>query len=163
MRRSESPIRLAAIAQQVEDLCLDRDVERGSWLVGDYQRGSARERHRNQRALSEAAGELVRVVTDALLGLGNADGIEQLDRLRACAFPGRAAVHAKRLFDLISDGEHGIERGHRLLEDQRDLRPRMFCISRLAERPKIGAVEDDAPFGYPAGPLHQAQDRQRRH
>ena len=47
--------------------------------------GVAGERHRDQRALAQAARELVRIVADALVGLGDADRVEQLDRLRARA------------------------------------------------------------------------------
>ncbi len=47
--------------QQLEDLGLDRDVERGRRLVGDQQIRLARERHRDHHALPHAARELVRV------------------------------------------------------------------------------------------------------
>ena len=53
---------LLQIAQQVEDLRLDRDVERRRRLVGDEQRRLARERQGDQRALPQAARELVRVL-----------------------------------------------------------------------------------------------------
>ena len=49
---------------QLEDLRLDRHVERGRRLVGDQQRRVARERHRDHHALPHAARELVRVVVD---------------------------------------------------------------------------------------------------
>ena len=49
-------------AQQVEDLRLDRDVERRRRLVGDQQLRLAGERHRDHRALAHAARELVRIV-----------------------------------------------------------------------------------------------------
>ena len=35
-------------------------------------------------------------------------------------FRPRAPVHHQRLGDLVADGEDGIQRRHRLLEDQRD-------------------------------------------
>ena len=50
--------------------------------------------------------------------------------------PGRAAVHAKRLLDLTADVKTGIERGHRLLEDQRDLGAPDALHLAFAERPK---------------------------
>ncbi len=43
-----------------------------------------RERHRDHRPLSHPARELVRVVVDALLGLRDADAVEQLDRAPPC-------------------------------------------------------------------------------
>ena len=58
---------LLQIAQQVEDLRLDRDVERRGRLVGDQQRRIAGERERDERALPQAAGQLVRIVADAAL------------------------------------------------------------------------------------------------
>ena len=42
-------------------------------------------------------------------------------RRRAVA-PGRASVHEQRFLDLVADREDRVERGHRLLKDQRDLR-----------------------------------------
>src|SRR3712207_7792710 len=47
------------LAQQVEDLRLDRHVEGGGRLVGDQDLGLAGDRHRDHHALAHAAGELV--------------------------------------------------------------------------------------------------------
>ena len=49
------------VDQQVEDLRLDRDVERRDRLVGDDQLRLERERARDADALALAAGELVRI------------------------------------------------------------------------------------------------------
>ena len=43
------------IAQQVENLRLDRDVERGRRLVGDEERRVAGERERDEGALAQTA------------------------------------------------------------------------------------------------------------
>ena len=70
--------------QHLDDLRLDRHVERRRRLVGDEDARVVRDRHRDHRALAHAAGELVRVLVDAPLGDGHADELEQLDRaLRA--------------------------------------------------------------------------------
>ena len=42
-------------ADQLEDLRLDRDVERGGRLVRDEQRRPADERHRDHRALAQSS------------------------------------------------------------------------------------------------------------
>ena len=47
---------------QLEDLGLDRDVERGGRLVGDQELRLARERHGDHHALAHAAGEPVRIL-----------------------------------------------------------------------------------------------------
>ena len=72
---------VAELAEDFEDLGLDRDVERGRRLVGDQQLRVAREGHRDHHALLLPARHLVRIRIDALLGLGNADFAKQLDRL----------------------------------------------------------------------------------
>ena len=85
---------------QIEDLGLDRDVERGRRLVGDQQFRLARQGHRDQHALAHAARHLVRVLLDALARVGDADQVEQLDGAR----PGRRGssreVTAQHLGDL---------------------------------------------------------------
>ena len=83
------------IAQQVEDLALDRDVERGRRLVGDEQLGLAGERRGDQRALAQAAGQLVRVFVDAALRIRDADRVAAA-RWRGRAPPGREPGRAPR-------------------------------------------------------------------
>ena len=68
MSRMDVPSRLLEIRQQLEDLRLDGDVERGGGLVGDDERRVHDERHRDHDALPHAARELVRIFAGALLG-----------------------------------------------------------------------------------------------
>jgi hypothetical protein len=58
--------------EQVEDLAAQRDVERGGGLVGQQQRGLARQRHGDHGALTLAAAELVRKAVGPSLRLGDA-------------------------------------------------------------------------------------------
>ena len=51
--------------QQLEDLRLDGDVERGGRLVGDDEVGLRHQRHGDHQALALAAGELVRQLGEA--------------------------------------------------------------------------------------------------
>ena len=60
------------VGEQVEDLRLHGDVERGGGLVGEEQLGAARQGDGDGDALAHAAGELVRVLRDAPLGIGDA-------------------------------------------------------------------------------------------
>ena len=70
------------VAEQVEDLGLHGDVERGRRLVGDEQRRLGGERQRDHRALAEAAAQLMRILARAPRGIGHAHGVEQFDRAR---------------------------------------------------------------------------------
>ena len=55
------------LPEELEDLGLDRDVERRRRLVGDQQLRVARQRHRDHDALAHAARHLVRVLLDPAL------------------------------------------------------------------------------------------------
>ena len=58
---SAVPVSRAELLHLVQDLALDRDVERGGRLVGDDQVGLVQQRDRDRDALAHAAGELVRI------------------------------------------------------------------------------------------------------
>ena len=116
------PSSLLQLADQLEDLRLDRDVERRGRLVGDQELRRAGERHRDHHALAHAAGELVRIIVDPLLR-----GSAILTRRSISMARSRASLRlaprcsAHGFGDLVADGQDRIERGHRLLEDHRDL------------------------------------------
>ena len=124
---------LDEIGDEIEDLALDGDVERGGRLVGDQQVGLAGERHRDGDALALAAGELVRIGIDALGGIGQPDAVEQGDRLSARLRGGIFLVTPQRLGDLMADRVHRVERRHRLLEDHADAVAAQPAIIRIRE------------------------------
>ena len=82
------------VAQQVEDLRLDRHVERGDRLVGDDQLRLERERARDADALALAAGELVRIAV-VVLGV-EPDACPSAPGPRACARPCPRACRGSR-------------------------------------------------------------------
>ena len=109
------------VAHEVEDLRLDRHVERRRRLVGDEDPRIERQRLSDHRPLPLPARQLVGVGVDAALRLGDLDHLEQLDHPLARRLRGHRPVAAQHLGDLESDGVHGIQRCHRLLEDDGDL------------------------------------------
>ena len=118
-RRAELALQLA---HQVEDLRLDRDVERGGRLVGDQQLAGCRPapwRSSRAGACRPRAGAGTRRARRCGSGMPHQVAASR-PRARAPR-AGRAAGAAQRLGDLLADGEHRVERGHRLLEDHRDL------------------------------------------
>ncbi len=91
------------LLEQLEDLRLNRHVERRRRLVGDQHGRLARQRHRDHHALAHAARHLMRILVDALRGRRNADALEHLDRPRRA--PARAVdalVQHQRLDDLLA-------------------------------------------------------------
>ncbi len=127
------PELVTATAQQVEDLGLHGDVERGRRLVGDDEPGVEGERHRDHDALLLAARELVRVVVHADLGLGDADAPQHVDGRGASLRAAEPPVRTQALLDLPADRVHRVEDGGRLLEDHRDV--------GAARLPEAGVVE----------------------
>jgi len=116
-KKCEAELALEA-GEEIEDLFLDGDVESGRGLVGDEQARRAGERHSDQSALAEAAGELMRKLAGAESGFGYGGAFESG---KGASTDGVAIemrlVGADGFFDLRADTEDGVERGHRLLED----------------------------------------------
>ena len=82
---------LLHLLQQVENLRLNRHVERGRRFVGDEQQRLAGERDGDEHALAHASRQLMRIVAQPARRIWNPHRLEQLDRLglrarRACAF-----------------------------------------------------------------------------
>ena len=73
------------LADQLQDLGLHGDVERGGRLVGDQQLGTVGDRDGDHHALALAAGQLVRILLEPRLRVGNAHFLQQVERLRASA------------------------------------------------------------------------------
>ena len=109
------------VLEQIEDLRLHGDVKRGRRFVGDQQVGLIGQRHRDHHPLALAAGELVRIALEPAGRIGNADLVKQLENARARCLAGNALMQSKNLADLLLDRVQRIERGHRLLEDDRDV------------------------------------------
>ena len=107
--------------QQVENLRLNRHVQRGGRLVGDNQARVAHDGHGDHNALAHAAGKLVRILLHAALRIGNFDHPELFEHEVARFLFGNALVDAQRLGQLVADGEKRVERGHGILKDHADL------------------------------------------
>ena len=94
---------LLQLADQLQDLRLRGDVERGGRLVGDQQRGIEHQRRGDHDALALAAGELVRVDVDQALGLGQLHGAHDLQHALAPVGLGQLGVDLQHLGDLVAD------------------------------------------------------------
>src|SRR5881275_336718 len=92
----EAPLQLL---EELQDLRLDGDVERGRRLVGDDEGRVHHQRHRDYNTLPHAARQLVRIFPGPLGGPGNTNYLKHLHR----AIPGfttrRLGVNAYDLGD----------------------------------------------------------------
>ena len=130
-----------AVADEVEHLFLDGDVEGGGGFVADEEFGFGDQCHGDHHALAHAAGELVGVGMDALFGIGDADLGEGVDGAGECGFSAELLVEFERLGELVADAHEGVERGHRILEDHRDALAADFQEFLLGSFEEIGAGE----------------------
>src|ERR1043166_3388672 len=92
----------AKIGEQLEDLRLDGDVERGRWLVGDEQLRPVDDGHGDDHALAHASGKLVRIAASAAIGLEYADVAQGFEGL-TMRFPLVTAVRNNGFSNLVTD------------------------------------------------------------
>ena len=102
--------------QQLQNLRLDGDVQRGGRFVGDQQRRIVGECHRDHDTLSLAARELMRERLQPVLGVGKAGLAEHIDHAFAQAVSRHTPMQRHRLGDLAADPMQRIEAVHRLLK-----------------------------------------------
>src|SRR5687768_8051013 len=100
----------------------------------------------------------MRVVADALRGIGNSDRVEELDGAGR-RFPASGqAMHAQGFANLVSNREDRIERGRRLLEDEADVSAPDGAHVSFRQRQEIASLESDVPRENASGWAHQPHD-----
>jgi hypothetical protein len=130
-------------AQQMDDLRLHGDVERRRRLVRQQQRRVHQKRHRDAGALAHAAGEMVRILVDARGRIGDADAAHHLDRELAFLRRVQVAPAVEDVQHLPAVCQHRNLRGHRVLEDDRDLLAPDRAALRFRERQDVLRAEAD--------------------
>ena len=110
------------VRQQVEDLRLDRHVERAHRLVGDQHLGIGRERPRDADPLALAAREVGWISLDRASRQTHL--VEELLHAPGDLVPGDEVVDRQDLAEGGPDRQPGIERRVRILEHDLDAAPR---------------------------------------
>ena len=109
--------------EQLDDLRLDGDVERGRRLIGDDDLGRAGDGDGDHHALAHATGELERIVPITQLWVGDAHLGQQLERPFDGLLPGHPQVPGQGLGDLLANGHNRVQRGDGILKDEPNLPP----------------------------------------
>ena len=133
---------VAQLSQQLDDLRLERDVERARGLVGNQQRRLEQKRHRDHDALPHTARELVRVVVQALGGVRDPHLLEQLQCAAAQGSAIALEVRALHVDHLAPDGERRIQARERVLEDHRDLAAAQVAQVVQGQPAQVPVAED---------------------
>jgi hypothetical protein len=142
--------------EQLQDLGLHHDVERGGRLVRQQDLRLTGERHRDRGALPHATGELVRVPVTG--GGRDAHHLQQLAGPLAGGGALRDAVEGHRLGDLPADLLHRVQGVHRALEHHGHVLPPVRLHGVLAARQDVLPVDEDLPGG---GRVRRQQSHER--
>ena len=111
------------VAQELQNVSLHRYVQRSGRLIGNDQRWPGTKRQRDDDALPHPAGQLVRVLGEAALRLGDADSVDPRHRAPTCFAPVDRQVRDHRVDELAADGQHGIQARQWILKYEADLAP----------------------------------------
>ena len=153
---------LLQVLQQLEDLRLDRDVQRRGRLVRDQQVGLVGECHRDHDALPLPAGQLVRIGLQPLLRIAQADQAQQFDGAVPRCRGGHVLVQQQGLRHLPVDRVQRVQRRHRFLEDHGDAVAADLPQDGLRRTDHLGAGEPDAALRVGGDRVgKQLQDRER--
>jgi len=157
---------VAQVVQQVENLLLNCDIERGGGLVGDKQLRTVDDGHSDHDALAHASGELMRITARSLFRAGNGNVAHAFDRLMPCLRFGDAAVSEDGFGDLFADSHDRVEGGHRFLENHGDARAAKLAQLIGGEfgqmRGRAVAILESDFAGDDGGGWEQAHDGKRR-
>src|SRR5579863_5857442 len=154
----------AQVIQQLQNLGLNGDVERGSWLVRDEQLWTVHDGHRDHDTLPHSAGKLVRIIARPPVRLRDCDIGHSLNRkLRSLAARARA-MHAYGLGDLVPNPHDRIKSRHWLLKNHGNLRAAQLAHRVVRKRGEIArraVLGEKNIAGNPRLPRKQTHDGQR--
>ena len=151
----------AKLADEGDDLLLDRHVEGRRRFVGDQHLGPQGEGHGDDHPLAHTPGELVGVRPRRPSGPRDADIGEHLDGARLGLLAG-LPVGAQHLGDLLANAHQRVQRRHRVLVDHRHLGAADGALAGLVQRQHVAAVEEHLA-GNDLRRWHGVQTHHRQH
>ena len=154
---------LLQLVDQIEDLRLDRHIEGRGRLVTDQELRITAQCHRDHHTLTHTAGKLMRILIEATLCERDLHELQHLDRALLRFLLRHILVQKQCLDELLSDGEHRIQRGHRLLENHRDLLAADLTHLILGHLYDIFSIEEDLATLDLTRLLDQSHDGKRGH
>ena len=146
--------------EQLQDLCLDRDIERGRRLVGNQQLGLRDQRRGQHHALAHATRQFVRISAELPLGISQADLCEHLHHALVGPRAAGKAVSHDDLAELAADTQVRVQGLRWILKHDADVPGAQAIELRLGQVPEIGAREADAA-AYRGLARRKSENRER--
>ena len=104
------------VLDQLQDLRLNRNIQRSCRLIADQNLRTAGKCNRNNDTLSHTAGILERIIIETLLCVRNTNLFHQLKRLCPCFHLANILMLHDNRSDLFSDCDNRVQGSHRILE-----------------------------------------------
>ncbi len=155
------PVALLQLAEEIQVLRLDRQIEARRRLVRDQEPRLAGHRDGTDDSLAHAPGHLVGIVAEPGVGRRDLHGPQQVARAAPRGGPARALVDPDRLGDLIADREERVQRGHRVLEDHGDALAADVPHLGIGFLEKVFSLESDLPADDLRRGRQEPQDGER--
>ena len=142
---------------QVQNLGLNGHVQRGGGLVGNQQLGLTGQGHGNHDTLAHTAGQLVGILLEHHLGVGNLYIGQHLEGRLGSFLLVHPPVDPEGLAQLPLHGEDRVQAGHRLLENHGNLVSADVVHLLGADFGKILTVKGDSTAGNVAVGIQQTK------
>ena len=149
------------ILQQIENLRLDRDIERGGRLISDQQGRVAGQGHGNHHPLFHTTGKLEGIFVEPAIGIGNANGRQQLAGTNTNNIGSEIATTRQHFANLATDRHDRVEAGRRLLKDHGHATAPNPAHVHFRQAQQFAAIESNIAAQYPPGGRQQAHQGQR--
>ena len=108
---------LFQLAHLIQNLCLNRYIQRSRRLICDQQLRITYQSHCNHDTLTHTTGKLVRIAFHDFFRSRNTNQFYHFQSFCSCFFFCCICMEKNTFHDLMSDFEYRIQRSHRLLED----------------------------------------------
>ena len=142
---------LLDLLHQFQNLCLNGNVQSGSWLVSNQQLWVTAHCHRNHNTLAHTTGKLMRIVFQYSFWVRDTNLLKDFCRSFTRFLFGKIGVQADALDHLFVNSHCRIQAAHWLLEDHAHLAAADFAHFFFAQFLQILAVKDYFALGYLTG------------
>ena len=127
--------------KQLQNFRLSNQIESAGRLIGNQQRRTMQNSHRNQHALRLTYTQLRRISSQKIWLSGQTDILKGFTQRSAALFSRAAPVDFPGFFQLRTDTQRGVQGGHGTLQDEANFFAAKRSNFSLTQSHQIAAVE----------------------